>query len=284
MTASGRAKHPDDVPTKPTQDAPPRSRRRPRSGHGYEVTPLATPAANGRDDAAPTADGRARPTVTRRRLDAELVRRGLAAAAAEAQEAVRAGLVPGGRRARDQGGHARRPTTPRSSSAGPARRSSRGGREARRRARPVRRSTPPACACLDAGASTGGFTDCLLRGGARARVAVDVGYGQLAWHAPHRRPRVTVLERTNVRELHPGDLPYRPGPRGRRPVVHLAAARAARARVGVAVRRRRRPAREAAVRGGSGRGRHAAAWSATRRSGAGSSIEVTTAASCGASG
>ncbi|GAA4991141.1 TlyA family RNA methyltransferase [Kineococcus glutinatus] len=56
--------------------------------------------------------------------------------------------------------------------------------------------------CLDAGASTGGFTDVLLRRGAAHVVAVDVGYGQLAWRL-RQDPRVTVLDRTNVRHLTP---------------------------------------------------------------------------------
>lgn len=54
--------------------------------------------------------------------------------------------------------------------------------------------------CLDAGASTGGFTDVLLNRKAREVVAVDVGYGQLAWSL-RQDPRVTVMERTNVRDL-----------------------------------------------------------------------------------
>ncbi|UXA20425.1 TlyA family RNA methyltransferase [Mycobacterium sp. SMC-4] len=54
--------------------------------------------------------------------------------------------------------------------------------------------------CLDAGASTGGFTEVLLDRNAREVVAVDVGYGQLAWSL-RNDPRVTVMERTNVREL-----------------------------------------------------------------------------------
>jgi 23S rRNA (cytidine1920-2'-O)/16S rRNA (cytidine1409-2'-O)-methyltransferase len=54
--------------------------------------------------------------------------------------------------------------------------------------------------CLDAGASTGGFTDVLLRAGAASVVAADVGYGQLAWSL-RTDPRVTVLDRVNVRTL-----------------------------------------------------------------------------------
>ena len=62
---------------------------------------------------------------------------------------------------------------------------------------------------LDAGASTGGFTDRLLKGGATAVIAVDVGYGQLDWGL-RNDARVVVLERTNVRNLRPQDVPWRP--------------------------------------------------------------------------
>lgn len=62
---------------------------------------------------------------------------------------------------------------------------------------------------MDAGASTGGFTDRLLQGGASQVVAVDVGYGQFDWRL-RNDPRVSVLERTNVRELLIEHLPWRP--------------------------------------------------------------------------
>ena len=63
--------------------------------------------------------------------------------------------------------------------------------------------------CLDVGASTGGFTDCLLKRGAGSVIALDVAYGQL--HQGLRvDPRVTVIERTNARELEPADLPFVP--------------------------------------------------------------------------
>jgi 23S rRNA (cytidine1920-2'-O)/16S rRNA (cytidine1409-2'-O)-methyltransferase len=63
--------------------------------------------------------------------------------------------------------------------------------------------------CLDVGASTGGFTDCLLQRGAEHVVAVDVAYGELDWGL-RTDPRVTVLERLNARGLEPGQLPYAP--------------------------------------------------------------------------
>jgi len=63
--------------------------------------------------------------------------------------------------------------------------------------------------CLDAGASTGGFTDCLLQRGAEAVVALDVAYGELHWKL-RQDPRVTALERTNARTVDPDGLPFRP--------------------------------------------------------------------------
>ncbi|HWC27245.1 MAG TPA: TlyA family RNA methyltransferase [Solirubrobacteraceae bacterium] len=63
--------------------------------------------------------------------------------------------------------------------------------------------------CLDVGASTGGFTDCLLQAGAEHVVALDVAYGELDWRL-RTDERVTVLERTNVRSLTSADLPYAP--------------------------------------------------------------------------
>ena len=63
--------------------------------------------------------------------------------------------------------------------------------------------------CLDVGASTGGFTDCLLSRGGRAIVAVDVGYGDFDYGL-RTDPRVTLLERTNARALAPEMLPYAP--------------------------------------------------------------------------
>ena len=61
--------------------------------------------------------------------------------------------------------------------------------------------------CLDVGASTGGFTDCMLQRGASRVAAVDVAYGQIAV-ALSEDPRVTVIERLNAREMLPADLPF----------------------------------------------------------------------------
>jgi len=61
--------------------------------------------------------------------------------------------------------------------------------------------------CMDIGASTGGFTDCLLQQGAKHVFTVDVGYGQLAWKL-RNDPRVTVFERTNIRRMSENALPF----------------------------------------------------------------------------
>lgn len=70
--------------------------------------------------------------------------------------------------------------------------------------------SPEGRVVLDAGASTGGFTDLLLKRGATRVYAVDVGYGQLAWEL-RQDPRVVVMERTNVRHLTPDKLDEAPG-------------------------------------------------------------------------
>jgi 23S rRNA (cytidine1920-2'-O)/16S rRNA (cytidine1409-2'-O)-methyltransferase len=68
---------------------------------------------------------------------------------------------------------------------------------------------PAGCIAIDVGASTGGFTDCLLQHGVAGVYAVDVGYGQLAWKL-RQDPRVTVMERTNIRTARAADFPARP--------------------------------------------------------------------------
>ncbi len=64
---------------------------------------------------------------------------------------------------------------------------------------------PTGYVCSDSGASTGGFTDCLLQQGAKKVFAIDVGYGQLAWRIS-QDPRVVSMERTNIRYVTPEDL------------------------------------------------------------------------------
>ena len=146
--------------------------------------------------------------MTRRRLDAELVRRGLATSRTEAQEAVRAGLVLVGGSPASKAATLVATDAPVVLVSAARRFVSRGG-EKLSAALERFAIDPSGLDCLDAGASTGGFTDRLLQGGAKHVVAVDVGYGQLAW-VLRNDPRVTVLERTNVRDLRAEALPERP--------------------------------------------------------------------------
>jgi 23S rRNA (cytidine1920-2'-O)/16S rRNA (cytidine1409-2'-O)-methyltransferase len=141
---------------------------------------------------------------TRRRLDAELVRRGLARSREHAAELVSAGrvLVAGqaaGKTATQVGQD--EPIALREDSGEPGF-ASRGGRKLAGALAAFPGLSVAGRRCLDAGASTGGFTDVLLRAGAAGVVAVDVGYGQLAW-VLRNDERVTVLDRVNVRHLRP---------------------------------------------------------------------------------
>ena len=139
----------------------------------------------------------------KKRLDVLLVERGLAESRAQAQALVLAGRVPGYDKAGSQvDDSAELELTP------GRRFVSRGG-EKLANALETFGIDVSGEACLDVGASTGGFTDCLLQGGAARVCALDVGYGQLH---PRLRddPRVTVLERTNVRELRCEELPFTP--------------------------------------------------------------------------
>ncbi len=140
----------------------------------------------------------------RLRLDAELVRRGLARSREHASELIAAGRVSVNKAV------ASKPATGVTTDADLVVRedpsspdyASRGGHKL---AGALAAFQPRGLGvrdrrCLDAGASTGGFTDVLLREGAREVVAVDVGYGQLVW-ALQNDPRVRVHDRTNIREI-----------------------------------------------------------------------------------
>jgi len=142
--------------------------------------------------------------TSRRRLDAELVRRGLATSRAEAQAAVDAGRVTVAGAPAWKAARLVAPDEPVVVLGPPRRFVSRGGDKLDAALDGFTLDVTGRRA-LDAGASTGGFTDCLLQRGATAVVAVDVGHGQL--HPRIRAdPRVTVRERLNVRALTPDDV------------------------------------------------------------------------------
>jgi 23S rRNA (cytidine1920-2'-O)/16S rRNA (cytidine1409-2'-O)-methyltransferase len=142
--------------------------------------------------------------TVRSRLDAELVRRGLARSREQAAELIAAGRVAvAGQTAAKPATQVSRdaPVIVSSGDEGPDY-VSRGGHKLAGALAVFTGLTVAGKRCLDAGASTGGFTDVLLRAGAAHVVAVDVGYGQLAWSL-RTDPRVTVLDRVNVRSLSP---------------------------------------------------------------------------------
>ena len=134
----------------------------------------------------------------RRRLDQALVERSLAVSREQAQTMVRAGLVQVAGVTTDQPDRMVG-TDQTIEVAGTTRYVSRGG-EKLAAALDAFEIDPMGRACLDVGSSTGGFTDLLLQRGAARVIAVDVGYGQLAWSL-RQDPRVIVLERVNIRHL-----------------------------------------------------------------------------------
>lgn len=145
--------------------------------------------------------------AARARLDAELVRRGLARSREQAAELIAAGRVTvNGEAAAKAATQVTRDTPVVVGAAGgdPGY-VSRGGHKLAGALAAFGDLTVAGRICLDAGASTGGFTDVLLRAGAASVIAVDVGYGQLAWSL-QTDPRVTVLDRVNVRSLEPAQV------------------------------------------------------------------------------
>ncbi len=137
----------------------------------------------------------------KKRLDVLLVERGLAESRAQAQALVIAGLVPGYDKPGHQVAEDAEVAVER-----PPRFVSRGGEKLANALETLEVELEGRDA-IDVGASTGGFTDCLLQNGVARVIAVDVGYGQL--HPKLRDdPRVTVLERTNARQL--PELPFHP--------------------------------------------------------------------------
>jgi 23S rRNA (cytidine1920-2'-O)/16S rRNA (cytidine1409-2'-O)-methyltransferase len=147
--------------------------------------------------------------VTRRRLDTLLTERGLAPSRSAAATSIRAGLVRigrGGERASKPGQLV--PADLEVELEGGRRYVSRGGHKLEA-ALDALAADPTGLDCLDVGASTGGFTECLLRRGAARVVALDVGRGQLDWGL-RNDPRVTVLEGLNARALQPEQLPFAP--------------------------------------------------------------------------
>ena len=138
------------------------------------------------------------------RLDQLLVERGLVESRGRAQAVLMAGLVYSGERRLDKPGMSLADDTPLELRGQPHPWVSRGGVKLAHGLAHFGFS-PAGLTCLDVGASTGGFTDVLLAGGAVRVHAVDVGHGQLAWKL-RQDPRVVVREKLNARHIKPDDL------------------------------------------------------------------------------
>jgi len=145
--------------------------------------------------------------VKRERVDKLLVERGLAPTRTRAQALVMAGVVLVGERRVEKPSETFPPDAPlrvRGADDPAARYVGRGGLKLEKALREFD-IDPSGLDCLDVGASTGGFTDCLLQHGARRVVALDVGHNQIDWRL-RTDPRVEVREGTNARHLTPEDF------------------------------------------------------------------------------
>ena len=153
------------------------------------------------DTSPPQRIPRASAKAGRERLDVLLVERGLAPSRERARALIMAREVRVNGRMVDKAGTliARDATCELAGPSAELRFVSRGGLKLER-ALDAFGLDPAQCVCLDIGASTGGFTDVLLRRGARRVYAIDVGHGQLAWTL-QTDPRVVVMDRTNIRHL-----------------------------------------------------------------------------------
>jgi 23S rRNA (cytidine1920-2'-O)/16S rRNA (cytidine1409-2'-O)-methyltransferase len=146
--------------------------------------------------------------MSKQRLDLWLVERGHFPSRERAQGAIMAGLVKVGDAVVTKAGQLVAPDAPVTVTGQPHPYVSRGALKLEK-ALDTFGVSPEGRVVLDAGASTGGFTDLSLKRGATHVYAVDVGYGQLAWSL-RQDPRVTVMERTNIRYLEPEAIAERP--------------------------------------------------------------------------
>ncbi len=140
----------------------------------------------------------------KKRLDVLLAERGLAETRAKAQAIIMSGLVYVAGQKADKPGISYEETVDIEVRSGGCPYVSRGGLKLEKALRDFG-VDPTGFVCSDSGASTGGFTDCLLQQGAKKVFAIDVGYGQLDWKI-RSDPRVVVMERTNVRYVTPEQL------------------------------------------------------------------------------
>ena len=140
----------------------------------------------------------------KKRLDLLLTERGLAESRAKAQALIMAGEVFVDRQKIDKCGTAVSSDAQIEVRGNACPYVSRGGLKLEKALRDFG-VDPTDCVCSDSGASTGGFTDCLLQKGAKKVFAIDVGYGQLAWKI-RSDPRVVTMDRTNIRYVTPEDI------------------------------------------------------------------------------